>query len=117
MYYKVIQDKFSQTFSFSYISFKTMRLKFRHIKQDIIIFAKFSFMLLLFSSQYHQHFTISFCTNLLDTKITKPNCKQTNSSQNTFTEKSCSQNVGEIDTLCQFYQQFMSSFCANFLST
>ena len=33
------------------------------------------------------------------------------------TRKRRSENVDEIDTKCQFYQQFTSSFCADFLST
>jgi len=50
-------------------------------------------------SQFNQHFTHSFCANILFPNITKPNCKQKKVAQNTFGMKKMLINVGEIDTL------------------
>ena len=49
-------------------------------------------------SQFHQHFTNSFCANFLAPKNYKPKCKHRQAAQNTFVWKSCSQIVGEIDS-------------------
>ena len=49
-------------------------------------------------SQFHQPFTSCFCAHFLLQENTNPNCKHIKVAQNSFVQKSCSQNVGEIDT-------------------
>ncbi len=48
--------------------------------------------------QFHQHFMSSFCAKILLPKITNPNCKHVKAAQKTFIRKSCSYNLGEIDS-------------------
>jgi len=61
-------------------------------------------------SQFHQHIMNGYFVNFHLQKITNANCKHLKALQNYFVQKSCSQNVGDIDTWSRNHQHFMCSF-------
>jgi hypothetical protein len=52
-------------------------------------------------SRYDQHFLSSFCADILAQKKFNPQFKYKKVAGETFVQKSCTQNVGEIDSILQ----------------